>query len=225
MGWTPRQHLLTGCTRRPPLHQGSSYSLSMHLSHAEVGSCHFLQSFFAVSCHFSRIAMQAILPIFALSLYFTDSNDDVEDEGQVAQALLLLVMERYSIPSRSFGCGGSFTLIICTTIFLWGRRIVTVSMTSPRKIFALTAGRCRNASSTHPSGRNSSFKSTTNLVLRSWQHQTMDISVCLRDIETTTLIPRSLFSSWTKLKLGYGNMALCNLIFGGHSPQWSYRYL
>jgi hypothetical protein len=46
----------------------------MHLSHAKVGFCDFLQSLFAVTCHYSRSAMQAILSILALSLYFTDSN-------------------------------------------------------------------------------------------------------------------------------------------------------
>jgi hypothetical protein len=48
----------------------------MHLSHAEVGFCEFLQSLFAVTCHSSRSAMQAILPILALSFYFTDGGDD-----------------------------------------------------------------------------------------------------------------------------------------------------
>jgi hypothetical protein len=53
----------------------------MHLSHAEVGFRDFLQSLFAVTCHSSRSAMQAILPILALSLYFTDGGDDKDDNG------------------------------------------------------------------------------------------------------------------------------------------------
>jgi hypothetical protein len=28
----------------------------------------------------------------------------------------------------------------------------------------------------------------------------------------------------TKLKLGYGNTALCKLLFGGHASQWSFGY-
>jgi hypothetical protein len=54
---------------------------AMHLSHAEVGFRDFLQSLFAVSCHSSWSAMQAILPILALSLYFTDGGDDNDDDG------------------------------------------------------------------------------------------------------------------------------------------------
>ena len=53
--------------------------------------------------------MQAILPILALSLYFTDGGDDNHDDGgdgggdgdddagHVTQALLLFVVGRYSI--------------------------------------------------------------------------------------------------------------------------------
>jgi hypothetical protein len=80
----------------------------MHLSHAEVGFRDFLQSLFAVTCHSSWSAMQAILPILALSFYFTDggnNNDDNggdggdgdDDVGRVAEALILLVVGRYSI--------------------------------------------------------------------------------------------------------------------------------
>jgi len=79
----------------------------MHLSHAEVGFRDFIQSLFAVTCQSSRSAMQAILPILALSLYFTDRGDDNDnggdggdgddDAGRVTQALLLFVVGRYSI--------------------------------------------------------------------------------------------------------------------------------
>jgi hypothetical protein len=77
-----------------------------------VGFCDFLQSLFAVTCHSSWSSLQAILPIFALSLYVTDGNvdegggnDDADGDGgngdegkdQVAQALLCLVLSRYSI--------------------------------------------------------------------------------------------------------------------------------
>jgi hypothetical protein len=87
---------LKGCRCQLSLRQASSCSPTIHLSHAKVGFCHFLQNLFAVSCHSSQSAMQAILPVFALSLYFMDSNDDADNEGQVAQALLLLAMGRYS---------------------------------------------------------------------------------------------------------------------------------
>jgi hypothetical protein len=76
MGWTPRRRKLTGCRRRLPLHQASSHSRSIHLSHAEVGFRDFLQSLFAVTCHSSWSLLQAILPIFALSLYVTNGNID-----------------------------------------------------------------------------------------------------------------------------------------------------
>jgi hypothetical protein len=37
--------------------------------------------------------------------------------------------------------------------------------------------------------------------------------------------PKELFLFvMTKFKLGYGNTALCNLIFGGHSSWWSFGY-
>ncbi len=81
----------------------------MHLSHAKWGFGNFIQSLFAVTCYSSRSAMQAILPILALSLYFTDGGDDNHDDGgdgggdgdddagRVTQALLLFVVGRYSI--------------------------------------------------------------------------------------------------------------------------------
>jgi hypothetical protein len=83
----------------------TSCSRGMHLSHAEVGFRDFLQSLFAVTCHSSRSAMQAILPILALSLYFTDGGDDSNDDGgdggdgddnagHVTEALLLLWMRK-----------------------------------------------------------------------------------------------------------------------------------
>jgi hypothetical protein len=54
----------------------------MQLSHAEVGFCDFLQSLFAVTCHSSWSAMQVILPMLALSLYFTDGgNDSIYNAG------------------------------------------------------------------------------------------------------------------------------------------------
>ena len=114
----------------------------MHLSHAEVGFHYFLQSLFAVTCHSTRLAMQAILPALALSLYLTDRGDDDADNGgdggdgdngRVAEALLLLVVGRYSIQvGRMWRV---FYLNFYTTIFLWLRRIVIISTTSPGKIF------------------------------------------------------------------------------------------
>ena len=106
MGKIPRRHQLAGWTCRLPLSQASSCSCSMLLSHAEVGFCDFLQSLFAVTCHFTRSAMQVILPALALSLYLTDGGDDDTDNGgdggdgdngRVSDALLLLVAGRYSI--------------------------------------------------------------------------------------------------------------------------------
>ena len=84
----------------------------MQLQHApqscKVGFCDFLQSLFAVTCHSSQSVMQAILPVLALSLYLTDGGDDDDnnsgdggdgdkDNGHVTEALLLLVVGRYSI--------------------------------------------------------------------------------------------------------------------------------
>jgi hypothetical protein len=108
MGQTPRQRQLTGCRRHLPLQKVTSCSRGMHLSHAGKGFRDFLQSLFAVTCHSSRSAIQAILPILALSLYFTDGGDNNDDNsgdggdgdddaGRVTEALLLLVVERYSI--------------------------------------------------------------------------------------------------------------------------------
>ncbi len=108
MGRTPRRRQLTGCRRRLPMRKGTSCSRGMHLSHAEVGFRDFLQSLFAVTCHSSWSAMQAILPILALSLYFTDGGDNNDDDGgdggdgedvagRVTEALLLLEVGRYSI--------------------------------------------------------------------------------------------------------------------------------
>ena len=108
MGRIPRRRQLTGCRRRLPLQKVTSCSRGMHLSHAEVGFRDFIQSLFAVTCYSSRSAMQAILPILALSLYFTDGGDDNHDDGgdggdgdddagRVTQALLLFVVGRYSI--------------------------------------------------------------------------------------------------------------------------------
>ncbi len=105
MGWTLRQRQITGCRHRLPMQKVTSCSRGMRLSHAEVGFCDFLQSLFAVTCHSSQSAMQAILPILALSLYFTDggdNNDDDGDEGgdgddnagRVTEALLLLWMRK-----------------------------------------------------------------------------------------------------------------------------------
>jgi len=69
-----------------------------------------------------------------------------------------------------------------------------VSMISPGKIFGLTVGHLRNASSTHHSGRIISFGSTINLVLHSWQPKTTDLSLYLRDLGIIVLIPMSFFS-------------------------------
>ena len=108
MGRTPRRCQLTGCRRRLPLRKMTSCSRGMHLSHAKVDFCDFVQSLFAVTCHSSWSAMQAILPILALSLYFTDGGnnnnnnggdggDGNNNVGRVAEALILLVVGRYSI--------------------------------------------------------------------------------------------------------------------------------
>jgi hypothetical protein len=80
----------------------------MHLSHAEVDFRDFLQSLFAVTCHSSWLAMQAMLPMLALSLYFTDGennnndnggdgSDGDDDVGRIVEALILLVVGRYSV--------------------------------------------------------------------------------------------------------------------------------
>ena len=81
MGRTPRRRQLTGCRRRLPMRKATSCGRAMHLSHAEVGFRDFLQSLFAVTCHSSRSAMQAILPILALSLYFTDGGRFMRCKG------------------------------------------------------------------------------------------------------------------------------------------------
>ena len=84
MGRTPKRRQLTGCRRRLPLWKATSCSSAMHLSHAEVGFRDFLQSLFAVTCHSSWLAMQAMLPMLALSLYFTDGENDNDDNRVMA---------------------------------------------------------------------------------------------------------------------------------------------
>ena len=66
MGRTLRRCQLTGCRCRLPLQKVTSCSRGIHLSHAEVGFCDFLQSLFAVTCHSFWSVMQAILPIGAV---------------------------------------------------------------------------------------------------------------------------------------------------------------
>jgi hypothetical protein len=132
MGRTPRQHTLTGCRRRLPLHQASSHSRSIHLSHAKVGFCDLLQSLLAVTCHSSGSVLQAILPIFALSLSFTDGNTNGgggTTTTQMGTAVMVTTTKDESLrlcfvlywggtPSKSVGFGGSSVSIIYTTIFL-----------------------------------------------------------------------------------------------------------
>jgi hypothetical protein len=60
MGRTPRRHTLTGCRRRLPLRQASSHSRSIHLSHAKVGFCDFLQSLYLIVA--IAVATVAVLP-------------------------------------------------------------------------------------------------------------------------------------------------------------------
>jgi hypothetical protein len=184
MGRTLRCHPLMGCRHHLPMHQASSCSHSIHLSHAEVGFCHFLQNLFAVTCHSSWSVMQAILLVFALSLYFTDNNNDVNNEGQVTQALLLLAMGRYSVQ------------VICLwrvfyLIFLY-HDIPLEEEESQRLHDFPWKNICFNAWTSQE--KNSSLGSITNLVLRSWQPQTTDISVCLQGFKTTTFILRSFVS-------------------------------
>ncbi len=76
--------------------------------------------------------LQAILPKFALSLYFTDGNVDGGGEtmAQMAMAVMVMTMKDESLgfcfvlywwggtPSKSVGFDGSSTLIIYTTIYL-----------------------------------------------------------------------------------------------------------
>ena len=198
MGRTPRQHQLTGCRRRLPLRSATSCSCSMHLSHAKV---FFRVSLLLPATPLGRQCRQSSRYLPSPFILLTGGMTTPTMAVMVVTATmdvsltLCFFLWRGDTPSKSAGCGGSSTLIFYTTIFLWLRMIVIISTTSPGKIFGMTVGCLKSVSFTPRSGRISSFGSTVNSVLRSWQPRTTDLFVCSRVFGTTILIPRSSFSS------------------------------
>jgi hypothetical protein len=235
MGRTLWQRQLTGCRRRLPLRQATSCSRSVHLSHAKVGFCDFLQSLFAVTCHSSWSAMQAILPILAPSLYFTDGGDDNNDggvggnsndnAGRIAEALLLLVVGKYSIQvSRMWRVFYLDYLYHDTPLvveenshhlhnFPW-QNIWFDSWTSKECFFYM------------------SFRKNQLL----WIYRQFGLAQLAAQNHRSILVfmgfryyhfnPEELFLfMMTRCKLGNANTALCKLIFGGNASWWSFKYL
>ena len=120
MGRTPRHRQLTDC---------------MHLSHAKVGFCEFLQSLFAVTCHSSRSAMQAILPILALSFYFTEGGDDdnngngmTDHDGDGAMTTAMAARataQRMTMDACMSGIGRSSPTPTCRSTLARGMMVAT----------------------------------------------------------------------------------------------------
>ena len=236
MGRTPRRRLLTGCRCRQPLRKVTSCSRGMHLSHAEVGFRDFLQSLFAVTCHSSRSAMQVILPILALSLYFTnwgdDDNDndndggdsgDGNDMGRVTQALLLLAVGRYSIQVswmwRVFYLDYLYHDIPLDEENSHGlhdfpRQNIRFDSWTSKECFFYTSFR-----KNHLLWIYHQFGFAQ---LAAQNHGSILVFMGFRYYHSDS--EELLLFMMTKCKLGYGNIALCKLIFGGNASQWSFGY-
>ncbi len=234
MGRTPRRRQLTGCRCHLSMQKATSYGCAMHLSHAEVGFHVFLQSLFAVTCHSSRLAMQAILPILALSLYFTDGGGDNDDDGgdggdgddyagHVAEALLLLVVGRYTIQVsrmwRVFYLDHLYQDISlveeishCLHDFPW-QNIRFDSWTCKECFFYTSFRKNQLLWIYHQFGlaQLAAQNHGSILVFTGFRYYHFD--------------PEELFLfMMTKCKLGYANIALCKLIFGGNASWWSFGY-
>ena len=62
MARQPQRRQLTGCIRRGPKRQKSSYRRAMHLSHREVGYRHKLQQCIAIDGSTARSALRMLPP-------------------------------------------------------------------------------------------------------------------------------------------------------------------
>ena len=234
MGRTPRRCQLTGCRRRQPLRKATSCNCGMHLSHAEVGFRDFIQSLFAVTCQSSRSAMQAILPILALSLYFTDEEGDDNDDGsdggdgdddggRVTQALLLLAVGRYSIQVsrmwRVFYLDFLYHDIPLDEENSHGlhdfpRQNIRFDSWTNKECFFYTSFR-----------KNHLLRIYHQFGLAQLAAQNHGSILVFTGFRYYHFDPEELFLfMMTKCKLGYANIALCKLVFGGNASRWSFGF-
>jgi hypothetical protein len=147
--------------------------------------------------------MQAILPILALSLYFTDGVDDNDDDGgdggdgdnytgRVAEALLLLVVGRYSIQV-------SLMWRVFYLNYLY-HDIPLVEEIShclhdfPRQNIRFDSWMCKECFFYTSFRKNQLLRICHQFGLAQLAAQTTDLSFYLPDLSITTLIPRSFFS-------------------------------
>jgi hypothetical protein len=207
---------------------------AMHLSHAKVGFCDFLQSLFAVTCHSSRSAMQAILPILALSLYFTDGGDDNDDDGGeggdggdyagcVAEALLLLVVGRYSIQVGRLW--RVFYLDYLYHDIPLDEEISHCLHDFPRKNIRFDSWTCKECFFYTSFRKNQLLRIYHQFGLAQLAAQNHGSILVFTGFRYYHFDPEELFLfMMTKCKLGYANIALCKLIFGGSATRWSFGY-
>ena len=180
--------------------------------------------------------MQEILPILALSLYFTDGGDDENDDnddggdsgdgddmGRVTQALLLLAVGRYSIQVswmwRVFYLDYLYHDIPLDEENSHGlhdflRQNIRFDSWTSKECFFYTSFR-----KNHLLWIYHQFGFAQ---LAAQNHGSILVFMGFRYYHSDS--EELLLFMMTKCKLGYGNIALCKLIFGGNASQWSFGY-
>jgi hypothetical protein len=179
--------------------------------------------------------MQAILPILALSLYFTDGGDDNHDDGgdgggdgdddagHVTQALLLFVVGRYSIQVsrmwRVFYLDYLYHDIPLVEENSHGlndfpRQNIRFDSWTSKECFFYTSLR-----------KNHLLRIYHQFGLAQLAAQNHGSILVFTGFRYYHFDPEELFLFlMTKCKLGYANIALCKLIFGGNASRWSFGY-
>lgn len=221
-----KRRQLTGCLRRGPKRNHSSYRRAMHLSHADVGYRHYLQRCIVRSGNAVCSALLAISPLVILSVLAHNTNvvnPAVPNAALAFNYLLSIQHLKYAVNQTRFARW--FLLDFKYHDIPPEEEADHMPTRMPRQniIFnSWTNQECYDFTSfTKPQ------------LLRIYNQFGLDQLAAHNNgfirvftgHEFHRFHPEEIFLfMMTKCKTGHSNKELCDLIFGGHASRWSYGY-
>ena len=226
MARQPQRRQLTGCIRRGPKRQKSSYRRAMHLSHREVGYRHKLQQCIAIDGSTARSALRMLPPLILLTLLIRNSviNPTTPNTLVTAISFLLRIQHTHYVVSQNRFLRGLHYDHLLHDIPLEEEE-GAASTRIPRqhiRFDSWTDQECYD---------NTSFtKEQLRRIYRLFglaQHaaQTNGYIRVFSGFEVYKFHPEEMFLFlMTKCRTGHTNRHLCDHYFGGHQSRWSFGY-
>ena len=227
MARQPRRRQLTGCIRRGPKRQHSSYRRAMHLSHSNVGFRHYLQSSMAIHGSAARSALHMLPHLILLSFIIRNSVLNPTTLNTAATATSFLLRIRYTQyvanQNRFWRLFRQDTLYHDIPI---EEEENAPSTRIPRQDIRFNSWTDQECYENTSFNKNQLQRIYHKFGLQQLAAQNNGfVRVPTGHNAVYKFHPEEMFLFlMTKCKTGLSNKRLCDQIFGGHASRWSFGY-